>query len=182
MTQPAQGLDRFRNDYVIHRAAPADVWVVANGMLSNGLPLSVYVAPKGDPCAADHQCATGHCADGRCCDAACDQPCDVCAATLGASANGTCTPAPAWPRTGPSPRACSIRQSHSTSRPSASNVSKKVHQNATPALKPSPMISNIRGRYCGTNCTTRQPSYRDADGNPRRTTPGASRHRPSPRK
>jgi hypothetical protein len=36
----------------------------------------------------------GSCVDGYCCDTACSGSCDVCAASLGASANGTCTPAP----------------------------------------------------------------------------------------
>ncbi|MBI4700362.1 MAG: hypothetical protein HY744_04190 [Deltaproteobacteria bacterium] len=33
---------------------------------------------KGNACAADKECATGHCADGRCCDQACLQICWAC--------------------------------------------------------------------------------------------------------
>ncbi|MEB2313253.1 MAG: hypothetical protein OZ921_12455 [Sorangiineae bacterium] len=42
----------------------------------------------GDDCRV---CASGHCADGYCCDTPCAGSCDVCAQSLGASANGTCT-------------------------------------------------------------------------------------------
>ncbi|MBI5535808.1 MAG: hypothetical protein HY898_24025 [Deltaproteobacteria bacterium] len=41
------------------------------------------------------ECATGFCSDGFCCNAACALGCDYCAASKGASANGTCTTAPA---------------------------------------------------------------------------------------
>lgn len=46
-------------------------------------------------------CATGNCADGFCCDTACNNACDVCASSLGASANGTCTTAPVGYAGGP---------------------------------------------------------------------------------
>jgi hypothetical protein len=73
-----------------HRA-----WVIVNGMLSGGQPSNVYVEANGTACAAAQQGARGHCAEGFCCDTACAGPCDVCDADLGASATGTCTPAPA---------------------------------------------------------------------------------------
>lgn len=50
---------------------------------------------KGATCARDRQCVGGRCVDGVCCDAACSGPCDVCAASLGASSDGTCTVLPA---------------------------------------------------------------------------------------
>jgi hypothetical protein len=40
-------------------------------------------------------CANAQCEDGFCCNTACGGACDVCAMALGATANGTCTPAPA---------------------------------------------------------------------------------------
>jgi MYXO-CTERM domain-containing protein len=47
----------------------------------------------GADCKADgcRVCATSHCNDGFCCDQACAGNCDVCAAVLGAAADGTCT-------------------------------------------------------------------------------------------
>jgi hypothetical protein len=39
-------------------------------------------------------CASGQCRDGFCCDLPCADPCDVCAAALGASQDGTCSTAP----------------------------------------------------------------------------------------
>lgn len=50
--------------------------------------------PLGATCSAYDQCQSGFCTDGVCCDQACGQLCDVCAASLGASADGTCTPSP----------------------------------------------------------------------------------------
>ena len=38
-----------------------------------------------------NDCATGFWVDGVCCNEKCDGPCDVCAASLGATADGTCT-------------------------------------------------------------------------------------------
>jgi MYXO-CTERM domain-containing protein len=52
------------------------------------------VDPPGSPCITSSTCAVA-CVDGVCCDSACAGPCDVCAAALGATANGTCTPLPA---------------------------------------------------------------------------------------
>ncbi|WP_437499438.1 kelch repeat-containing protein [Sorangium sp. So ce1099] len=48
--------------------------------------------PRGAPCAADSDCASGFCADSVCCDAACAGPCDACAVAAGASQDGVCTP------------------------------------------------------------------------------------------
>jgi hypothetical protein len=39
-------------------------------------------------------CASGFCVAGLCCNRACSSACEVCAMTLGASADGTCTTAP----------------------------------------------------------------------------------------
>jgi hypothetical protein len=40
------------------------------------------------------ECATGNCVDGVCCNTACAGSCDVCAKSLGATADGACTTAP----------------------------------------------------------------------------------------
>lgn len=45
----------------------------------------------GGSCSGDNQCTTSHCADSKCCDRGCTDSCDVCAAALGATADGTCT-------------------------------------------------------------------------------------------
>ena len=45
----------------------------------------------GAVCSAASQCQSGYCSDGYCCTQACAGGCDVCAASLGASANGSCT-------------------------------------------------------------------------------------------
>ena len=45
----------------------------------------------GTTCTTANQCLTGFCTDGKCCDSPCSGGCDVCAAALGATANGTCT-------------------------------------------------------------------------------------------
>ena len=47
------------------------------------------------------ECSTGNCVDGVCCDSACNGSCQVCSTALGASANGTCTTAPAGYAGGP---------------------------------------------------------------------------------
>ncbi|WP_437620479.1 kelch repeat-containing protein [Sorangium sp. So ce1151] len=48
----------------------------------------------GVSCGSPHECATGFCVDGVCCDTACGggaSDCQVCSASHGAGANGTCT-------------------------------------------------------------------------------------------
>ncbi|RMH43866.1 MAG: hypothetical protein D6689_03830 [Deltaproteobacteria bacterium] len=45
----------------------------------------------GSACTINGECNSGFCSDGVCCDAACDGPCDACKASLGATADGTCT-------------------------------------------------------------------------------------------
>ena len=64
------------------------------------------------------ECTTGSCVDGVCCNSACSGACDVCSAALGASADGTCSTAPAGYAGAPtcSPYACS---GTSTSCPSS---------------------------------------------------------------
>lgn len=49
----------------------------------------------GTACTTDDVCASDHCSDGVCCSTACDGQCDVCTKALGATADGTCTNAPA---------------------------------------------------------------------------------------
>jgi hypothetical protein len=41
------------------------------------------------------ECATGNCVDGICCNSSCSGACNVCSKALGASADGTCSTAPA---------------------------------------------------------------------------------------
>ena len=48
--------------------------------------------PLGAACENGWSCASGYCADGVCCSAPCTGACDVCLASEGASADGTCTP------------------------------------------------------------------------------------------
>ncbi|MEB2311422.1 MAG: hypothetical protein OZ928_06205 [Polyangiaceae bacterium] len=45
----------------------------------------------GQACGAGADCASGFCADGVCCNGACSGGCDVCKASLGATADGQCT-------------------------------------------------------------------------------------------
>ena len=45
----------------------------------------------GQPSNSSSACASGFASDGYCCTSACSGECDVCAGTLGAAANGTCT-------------------------------------------------------------------------------------------
>ncbi|MGO8995935.1 MAG: hypothetical protein ACLQVI_21690 [Polyangiaceae bacterium] len=59
---------------------------------ATGVCLSVV----GQPCPGGNgDCANGSCVDGFCCSSACANACDVCAQSLGATANGTCSPAAA---------------------------------------------------------------------------------------
>ncbi|WP_437877907.1 kelch repeat-containing protein [Sorangium sp. So ce513] len=58
----------------------------ASAVLFHELP------PRGAPCAAGSDCASGFCADAVCCDAACDGPSHACAVAEGASRDGVCTP------------------------------------------------------------------------------------------
>jgi hypothetical protein len=67
----------------------------------------------GGACATANQCVSGYCVDGRCCNSLCAGGCDVCAASLGASANGTCTVLPAG-NAGQNP-SCSPRVCNGTS-------------------------------------------------------------------
>ena len=46
---------------------------------------------KGQSCSAGSECLSGNCSDSYCCDSSCGEGCDVCAHSLGASQNGTCT-------------------------------------------------------------------------------------------
>ncbi len=71
----------------------------------------VPILAKGTTCARDRQCGSGVCVDGVCCDSACAGTCDVCAISLGATANGTCT---ILPKTA-SPAACGAARCSGTS-------------------------------------------------------------------
>ena len=46
----------------------------------------------GLACTDDAECASGFCTDGVCCDQRCDGSCTVCSASLGATADGACSP------------------------------------------------------------------------------------------
>src|SRR5262249_6071456 len=62
----------------------------------------------GGTCSSASQCGSGFCQNGFCCDKPCTDSCDVCAQSLGASADGFCTTAPAGYVGGPAcaPKAC----------------------------------------------------------------------------
>jgi hypothetical protein len=64
---------------------PYVVWVVVNGVVSNGQPLIVTPA-NGATCERSADCASGFCVDATCCADACSTPCMTCANRL-----GTCT-------------------------------------------------------------------------------------------
>jgi hypothetical protein len=67
----------------------------------------------GASCVSSWACATGHCVDGVCCDTACGlgaDDCEVCSATLGAVADGTCSPALAGASCRPSAGPCDIAE------------------------------------------------------------------------
>jgi hypothetical protein len=49
---------------------------------------------NGQPSASANACSSGNVADGVCCASACSAACDVCSVAKGASADGTCAPAP----------------------------------------------------------------------------------------
>jgi hypothetical protein len=66
---------------------------------------------KGAACTRDRQCGSGVCVDGFCCDSGCGGTCDVCAKSLGATADGTCT---VLPKTA-SPAACGPARCSGTS-------------------------------------------------------------------
>ncbi len=53
------------------------------------------LAAGNNACTRAAMCSNGFCTDGYCCNTACGSSCDVCSAALGATANGTCTNAPA---------------------------------------------------------------------------------------
>ena len=70
---------------------PYLIWVVVNGVLSGGQPLSV-VLPTGAPCGTSSVCSSGACVDGVCCAGDCTGPCMSCAV---AGLEGACSPIPA---------------------------------------------------------------------------------------
>jgi len=58
---------------------------------ASGMCLLNTSQPSTDPT----ECASGFASDGYCCNTSCGNACDVCSLSLGASANGSCTTAPA---------------------------------------------------------------------------------------
>ena len=73
--------------------------LVAGGVDSNLIALAsaeVYTQSSlGGSCTVSAECLTGlFCTDGVCCSTPCDGGCDVCATSLGATADGTCTVLP----------------------------------------------------------------------------------------
>lgn len=77
----------------------ADSQCVSGSFCDGGICISVL--GQGSVCERNAQCASGACSDGFCCDRSCDGACDVCARSLGASADGTCTNLPNTTACGP---------------------------------------------------------------------------------
>lgn len=81
------------------RALVASLDVDVAPVLNAGAGYVFTFNPKanGQTCQITRECASRFCADGFCCNADCgsdDRDCQVCAASKGASADGTCTPLP----------------------------------------------------------------------------------------
>jgi hypothetical protein len=62
----------------------------ATGFFCSGTTCVAELA-VASACGRDRQCSSGHCADGFCCDKPCAGNCEVCAKSLGATADGACT-------------------------------------------------------------------------------------------
>ena len=76
-------------------AAVVGAWGAAvRGNSEQGLAYAFAISgAAGAPCLGDAFCATSYaCTDGVCCTSACSGACDVCARSLGATVDGTCTP------------------------------------------------------------------------------------------
>jgi hypothetical protein len=74
-------------------ATDPDTCTGANACGPSGLCSSVV----GRSCSSASECTTGFCSDGVCCDTACAGVCDVCAAALGATSDGTCSTPAGYP-------------------------------------------------------------------------------------
>jgi hypothetical protein len=75
-------------------AGPGLLFAVTNGVLSNGVSVTLEQSAAGKPCSADGGCATGFCADAVCCDTRCDGACEACSEDKSGAESGTCTPVP----------------------------------------------------------------------------------------
>lgn len=95
-------------------------------------------ASNSTACVRGSQCTSGNCVDGYCCNTACNGgSCDVCAASLGASANGTCSIAPLAANYVGSPSCSPYYCDGATSCPTTCSTSSEC----------------VSGYYCnGTNC------------------------------
>lgn len=77
--------------------ASPDVNVATVNNAGAGYVFTFSPKANGQTCQITRECASRYCADGFCCNADCgsdDLDCQVCAASKGASADGTCTPLP----------------------------------------------------------------------------------------
>lgn len=78
-------------------ACATDADCSATGYCNAGTCVATF--GTGTACARDRQCTSGACTDGFCCTSAgggaCNGPCETCAKSKGATANGICTSLPA---------------------------------------------------------------------------------------
>lgn len=77
--------------------ASPDVNVTTVNNAGAGYVFTFNPKASGQTCQITRECASRFCADGVCCNADCgsdDRDCQVCTASKGASADGTCTPLP----------------------------------------------------------------------------------------
>ncbi|MBW2461600.1 MAG: hypothetical protein JRH11_08125 [Deltaproteobacteria bacterium] len=90
-TTGAASLGNGRTLLVFNRG---DVFLGRNSMIW----IESELSPQGTSCDGDAECGSGYCVDGVCCESACRRDdadrCAVCAAALGASADGLCEAAP----------------------------------------------------------------------------------------
>ncbi len=114
--------DGAANDDLGRSAALSGTTAIVGSMLDDDKGLdsgAAYVfafgLPIGNACGSSNDCTTGFCVDGICCDTACggDSPndCQVCSASAGALADGTCTPLPAGQECRSSMGICDIAES-----------------------------------------------------------------------
>jgi MYXO-CTERM domain-containing protein len=69
---------------------PYLAWVVVNGVLSNGQPLTVNGFANGTACGAGYVCTSGNCVDRYCCNSTCTGACKSCNGAKTGGSNGTC--------------------------------------------------------------------------------------------
>jgi MYXO-CTERM domain-containing protein len=82
-------------DFVVPRTAysgPGWLYVVVNGVPSEGRLLTIWPSVGGQACDLAAHCASGFCVDGVCCNTACADGCFACSKAQGAAEDGTCAP------------------------------------------------------------------------------------------